>query len=278
MTKTTKPIFVIPFNEAVIRKTDGFPIAVRTKDLEDIDRIAAVVSGDRLHCIEVVSDSLAGVQLKKDWQGLPLVFRLKSAGRLLDCIPALEGLRNSAARFYFQATRDNITAVRVLSSLMVKTGLIIDGDSADWDEMEDLLAYDSCGKVAHTSIEPFRHVYAGYKKMQTDYSELYLEKEGTFFHCDESGNIAISAGALRKGDFIGTLDKASSIGFEGFSLSAREKRRAPLLNLEGCSICPAWRVCGYRKKEDDKACASKQFMLALLDAAEQVNTNADNNI
>lgn len=271
MTDTTKQIFVVPFNEAVIRKTAGRTLAVRTRDPGDIGGIAAAVSGDRLHCIEVTADSLAGLDLKKEWLGLPLVFRLKSAGRLLDVMPALENLRNSAARFYFPATPENITAVRVLSSLMLKTGLILDGAGADWDAMEDLLVYDSCGKTAHTSVEPFLYVYTEYKNQQADYNELYLEKEGTFFHCDENGNIALSGAALGKGDFIGTLDKAEAVDFGGLSLSAREKRRAPLLKFEGCSLCSAWRMCGFRKSEEPGACAMKPFMISLLEAADEVN-------
>ncbi len=278
MTDNTKQIFVVPFSEDIIRKAGGRTLAVRAGDPGDIGRIAAAVSADRLHCIEVAADSLSGVRLEKEWRRLPLVFRLKSAGRLLDCIPALEDLRDSAARFYLPATGENITAARVLSSLMVKTGLILDGDGADWDAMEDLLVYDSCGKVAHTSVEPFLYVYTEYKNLQADYNELYLEKEGTFFHCDESGNIALSRAALGKGEFIGTLDKADTIDFAGFSLSAREKRRGPLLKFEGCSLCPAWRVCGFKKSENNKLCAMKQFMTALADAADQVNKNAHNNI
>ncbi len=271
MTDTTKQIFVVPFSGAVIAKTGARRLAVRTGDAGEIGRIAAAVSRDRLHCIEVSADSLAGVELKKEWLDLPLVFRLQSAGRLLDCAPALENLRSSAARFYFPATPENITAARVLSSLMVKTGLILDGDNADWDAMEDLLAYDSCGKVAHTSVEPFLYAYTEYKNQQADYNELYLEKEGTFFHCDEAGNIAVSRAALAKGDFVGTLDKPEAVDFAGLSLSAREKRRAPLLNFGGCALCPAWRMCGFRKSEDANACRMKPFITALLEAADEVN-------
>ena len=168
MTNATTHVFVVPFSEAVISKATGRRLAVRTTDLGDIGRIIAAVSSDRLHCIEVTADSLSMIDLKKEWLTLPLVFRLKSAGRLLDCIPALENLRNSAARFYFQATSENITAVRVLSSLMVKTGLILDGDNTDWDAMEDLLVYDSCGKVPHTSAEPFLYAYTEYKNLYAD--------------------------------------------------------------------------------------------------------------
>jgi hypothetical protein len=278
MTKTTTHIFVVPFNEAVIGKTNG-RLAVRTTNPGDIDKIIAVVSRDRLHCIEVSSESLASIDLKKEWIRLPLLFRLKRAGRLLDCIPALENMRNSAARFYFPATTENIIAVRVLSSLMVKTGLIMDRDNTDWEAMEDLLAYDAFGKVAHVSVEPFFYAYTEHKNLYADYKELYLEKEGTFFHCDEKGNISLSSDALGKGDFIGTLDKADTIDFGGFSLSAREKRRTPQLKFGGCSVCPAWRVCGFRKTgNEDNHCAMKQFMTALLESAGEVSKNADNNI
>lgn len=278
MTNATKPVFVVPFNEDILCKTAGRRLAVRTKDPGEIEKIAAAVGGDRLHCIEVSAVSLAGLEFKKEWLNLPLVFRLKSAGRLLDCIPALENLRSAAARFYFPATQENITAARVLSSLMVKTGLVPEGEGADWDAMEDLVVYDSCGKVAHASVEPFLYTYTEYKNLQADYNELYLEKEGAFFHCDESGNVALSAAALANGDFIGTLDKADAIDFAAISISAGEKRRAPLLKFEGCSLCTAWRVCGFRKSESGKPCAMKQFMTALAEAAEQVNKNAHDHI
>ncbi|HNW42903.1 MAG TPA: hypothetical protein PKI19_00255 [Elusimicrobiales bacterium] len=278
MTTATKRVFVVPFNEAVLGKTGSHPVAVRTNDPGEISRIAASVSADRLHCIEVSSDSLAGLDFKKEWLALPLVFRLKRAGRLLDSIPALETLRGAAARFYFPATPENITAARVLSSLMVKTGLLLDGEGADWDALEDLVVYDSCGKVPHSSVEPFRYVYAEYKNRQADYNELYLEKEGTFYHCDAQGNVALSGAALAGGDFIGTLDKADAIDFSACSLAAREKRRAPLLKFEGCAVCPGWLACGYRNSAKPETCGMKPFMTALLDAAEQVNKNADHNI
>ena len=278
MTNTVQPVLVVPFSENVIKKAAGFILAVRTADPADIGQIVSAVGAKRLYCIEVSADSLASVDLKKEWLGLPLVFRLKSAGRLLDCMPALENLRNSAARFYFPATPENITAVRTLSSLMVKTGLILDENCSEWEALEDLLTYDAFGKVAHVSAEPFRYVYSQYKEKAADYNELYLDKEGYFIHCDENGNMALSRSALAKGEFVGALGDEGSVGFGAISLAAREKGRTPFLKFEGCSLCPAWRVCGFRKTEDGKPCAGKQFMTALVETAGEVNHNAINNI
>ena len=278
MTNTVKPILVIPYNEDLIKKAAGFILAVRTSDTAEIGKIAAAVGASRLYCIEVSADSLASVDLKKEWLGLPLVFRLQSAGRLLDWVQALENLRNSAARFYFPITPENITAVRTLSSLMVKTGLILDESCSEWDALEDLLAYDAFGKLAHASAEPFRYVYSRYKEKGGDYNELYLDKEGSFIHCDENGNMALSRSALAKREFIGVLDGAGSADFGAISLAAREKGRAAFLKFEGCPVCPAWKVCGFRNAEEGKPCVRKQFMTALLEAAGEVNNNAVNNI
>lgn len=277
MSANTDKIFVVPFGEKVLALAGERRLAVRAGDPAEIDRIAAAVSPDRLHCIEAEAESLAGIEIKKEWRNLPLLFRLKKAGRLLDLMPALDGLRDCAARFYFPATAENIASARVLSSLLVKTGLVLTEPGTDWDALEDLLAYDSCGKVAHTSAEPFLYVYTEHKNPQADYNELYLEKEGTFFHCDADGKVALSRKALGKGEFIGSLEDADALDLSGYSLSAREKGRAPLLKFEGCSLCRAWRVCGFRDNESGKDCAMKSFMSALSDAAWQVNKNADNN-
>ncbi|MDQ7772766.1 MAG: hypothetical protein RDU13_04495 [Elusimicrobiales bacterium] len=278
MKSEMKYVFVIPFKKELVEKTRGFKVAVRAAEAGEIDRISASVSPKALHCIELVGESLAGVEIKKEWRKLPLVFRLEKAGPLLDIIPSLPGLSGSMARFYFPATRENITSARVLSSLMVKTGLLIGEETSEWEALEDLLAYDSCGKVAHSAVEPFLRVYTGYKSLHDGYDELYLDREGVFFHCDESGNVALSREALRKKDCIGSLDDLPGLDLDGRALAARVERRLPLAKFEGCAVCRAWRVCAVRKSEKDRPCPRKKFMTALLEAAEEVNRNADDNI
>jgi len=277
MTDTDKCVLVIPFSRPVIEKAEGFRVAVRSNNLDDAGRIARAVGCDRLHCIEVSAGSMAGIRIRDEWRKLPLIFRLKSAGRFLDYAPALEELRDSAARFYFPASPENISAARVLSSLMIKTGLEICNGEVDWEAMEDLLVYDSCGRSAHSSVEPFLYSYTEYKNMQADYNELYLEKEGVFFHCDAEGNIALSGGALERKEFVGTLNKKEEVDFSGLSLAAREKRRARLLEFGGCSICPGWRVCGFRDGGLVAVCPRKQFMTALVNSSGEVNKNAHDN-
>ncbi|MHB0996927.1 MAG: hypothetical protein ACYC2I_11210 [Elusimicrobiales bacterium] len=278
MTENNARIFVVPFNEKVLALAGDRRLAVRAGAPGEIGRIAETVSPGRLHSIEAEAESLAGLEIKKEWRNLPLVFRLKKAGRLLDALPALDSLRDCAARFYFPATAENISAARALSSLLVKTGLVLTEPGTDWGALEDLLAYDSCGKMPHASVEPFLYAYTEHKNPRADYNELYLEKEGTFFHCDADGNVALSRAALARGEFIGSLEKPAGLDLSGHSLAAREKGRAPLLKFEGCSVCRAWRVCGFRNSESGKPCAMKNFMSELAAAAEQVNKNADNNI
>ena len=249
---------------------------MRASGQAEIERIAETVERGRLYCIELAVESLAEVELKKEWMGLPLVYRMKGSGRILDCMPVLDNLRKSAARFYFSATPENITAVRALSSLMVKTGLFLDETCSEWEALEDLLAYDAFGKVEHVPVEPFRFVYSGYKEKALDYNELYLDSEGAFIHCDEQGNLAVSRAMLAKGEFAGTLSEPPDFG--ALRLAAREKGRAAFLKFEGCSVCPAWHVCGVRKSGDGKKCSRRDFMSALMDTAREVNENAINNI
>lgn len=267
---TQEITIVLPFSGELFAKVKNANLAVLAEAPGNINAIeAAVRAQNRLAAVLLSSSKLelpAGLQPKS----APLSSYLDTAGRFLDYAGRVGEFSRSPVRFYFPATAENAVSARILSSLGVKAGLDLRGDKVDWDAACDLLHYDAYGKMPHEPIEPFASAYLNYGSYT--YAEAYLERAGKYVHCDEAGNISNSRQDLRDRVYIGTLDKLSEVDIPAQAAADRQRALSVFMKLEGCAVCPAYKVCARKKTgQAVESCECREFMTALQEASREVN-------
>ncbi len=261
---------VLPFSGELFGKVKNANLAVQAKESDDLGEVAAAAQSQNKLAAILLSTSKLELPAGLQPRSAPVSLYLETAGRFLDYAVRVNEFAGAPVRFYFPATPGNAVAVRLLSSLGVKAGLDLRGENTDWDAACELLHYDAYGKMPHEPIEPFASAYLQHGS--STYCEAYLERAGKYVHCDEAGNLANSRRELADRVYIGTLDGLSGLDVAAQAAAARKRELSVFMKLEGCSVCPGYKVCA-RKNPAQKmeACGCKDFMTALLEAAREVN-------
>lgn len=277
------PVLVVPFNVNLLSHIDRRKVLVRTTSPAAIDDIKNITSKhNHLVCIHLESPgALTDLPLSESWIGIPIVTHVLKLGDIARIVEKLPTLRNLSIKVFFSSQMPNsFRETRILSSLMVASGIVLDHKNLDWASLNDLMHYAIYGRVKHAPIEPFYYIISHYSPTGlTDFRTIYLENPSHFLHCNENGQIALSQANLSKNEFITTLkDLDSFLANESLlKLTGWEHKFFSHQNTE-CTSCPAWRVClGTFESSHRNNHECKEFFSDLMDAAEYVQEKEKKN-
>lgn len=247
MPKRGELILVCPNSETLLSRLRGKPVVVRVSSEREIQGAHDRASGENhLHCVVLeLKAALSEVPLSEERKSIPLSLHVQEMGDLKRVMRRLKLLRESNIRVFMPAGRsENLTSVRILSSLGVATGLVL-ASPLDWDAVNDLMHYAMYTRILHADIEPFGYVTSAYEPRDFTYLGTPLfENPLKYVHVDEGENLALSADGLREGKWIA----------QGLAclpeLTASPEYRASIHSWQGmfledrkCAYCPAWRLC-----------------------------------
>ena len=160
------PRIVCPDSETVLQEFTGRSVALRVNGW---DRITSGVdqvrkSGNLLFCIIVESDQpLADMEFDDCHQGIPLAVMAPALGRFRDLARHLHRLRTLNLRIYLPCDHpDNLTSLRILSSVGITCCADFRDGRADWESLADLATYAVLERAPHAAIEPFAFMVANY--------------------------------------------------------------------------------------------------------------------
>jgi hypothetical protein len=272
------PTLVCPDEPALIERLHGRTLAVRVEQPEAITAAARRVrdGGNQLSC--VICDAprpLAAIELRDDWDGIPIALGVPEAGRFRDLAPAIPRLRDLDLRVTLPATRpDNVVALRLLSSLGVAGCAGLEGAPPDWAALTDLMTYALLGSVPHAPIDPFDHIGDHYEPDRaTEWGATRFADPRCYLHLDAGGRVALTREELLAGTVIADvadldddLDLASHP-----ALRARDARRLDLFERDHpCARCPGWRVClGTFAASRAAAPGCTDFFVELMDVVDR---------
>lgn len=246
---------VCPFDRGIVERFRGREIAVRIDDplLAPAARDLVRETRNSLMCVLCESPlPLAATPLPPVWDGIPLGLSVPGAGRMRDLAPITPRLRELDLRVFLPYSRENLTGLRVLSSIGIPCGLVLEEGEPDWEALADLMTYAVLEGVPHAPIEPFdllRRNYDPERFMQ--WGAGFFDDPTQFVHLDREGRAALSPRDLRQGRFVGTVD-----GLEGSVAAALTERararRSLFVEDHPCAACAGFRLCLGRFDRPDK--------------------------
>jgi hypothetical protein len=266
---------VFKYDQALMSKIHEKPVVIFADDCRLLHQIMdeANRSRNHVHCIVInQKGALSTIPVQKEWQGIPIAIYAQEFGNFKEILGKLPLLRDLNLRVFLSTdNRENFTNLHILASLGVDCGIYFGEKPIDWEAMNDLMTYSIYGKVRHASIEPFRYIVSAYHPHRfTEYATVYFNNPERYLHIDADENIALSSEDLKNGKYVAT-------GFENLNRIQNDETFYEKLfewqnhfqAIEGCSICPAWRVCLGKfstQLKDNPGCS--KFFEELMDGAD----------
>jgi hypothetical protein len=272
--KKSSHIVVVSFNPGLIARLGGHVIVVRTEKPEELPAIERTVidAGARLHCIALKYEGpLMEFPWCDEFQHIPLALFLSGLGPYRAVRKKTAKLSRSNTKVFFPAREENLRSIRILSSLGVGSGIVVNGALSCWESLSDLMHYAAYGRLDHGPVEPFHHIIEHYEPGELgDFSPVYFDDMRRFIHCDESGALALTARECDSGIFIAECpEEIAGIAEKPAYRERIDAWRDSFIGYSRCACCEAWRICGGMFKDHDDAYPQcSELMSDLLDAAE----------
>ena len=267
-------VLICPFDEKLISGFRKQALLVKTDDENLINYISKSVSRDnQLHAIWLKTDqALSKLTFRESWKEVPLLIEAPEFGSFRELIPSLPIMRRMSIRIFLHSGDPfNYTGLKILSSLRVSSGLMIQNGSTDWEAANDLMFYSVYSKTEHAPIEPFHYVVEHYNnKNYVDFDTVYFNDPGRYLHVNAKGQLALTAHDLEESRFIaesiGELEQAAD---EELFTRHSQERYTTMLSMNDCSLCPYFRIClGKYSQLENKEESCKILFKDWMEAAD----------
>lgn len=266
---------VFQYDQALMSKIHEKSVVVFADDCRLLHQIMDEANRmhNHVHCIVINhKGALSAAPFQNDWKGIPIAIYATEFGNFKEILGKLRLLRELNIRVFLSAdNRENFANLHILASLGVDCGIYFGKKLVDWEAMNDLMTYSIYGKVGHASIEPFRYLVSAYHPHRsTEFNTVYFNNPERYIHVDAGENIALSSDDLKDGKYIasGFENLNKIMGDEAFYEKLFEWQ-SHFQSPEGCSVCPAWRVCLGKfstQIKDNPGCS--KFFEELMDGAD----------
>ncbi len=149
------------------------------------------LSGNKLVAVILPIKSLDRVMLHNSWKGIPIIIISESFGTFRNFEHHIDLMRELDVTVHLACdTPENITGIKILSSLGIKTTALIPAKNPDWDLMAELGAYALLAPGVHAPIEPFDYIARHYSPTRSiNWEFLYFEDPARFATVDSKGAI-----------------------------------------------------------------------------------------
>lgn len=243
------PSLVCPYDLSLLKGLSGRTLVVRVDDPALIEEAAAAVqnSGNRLAHLKVdFPQPLDQFPFRPEWAGLPLALYVPALGRFAGLADRLGLMRSIDLRVYLPAgSSENLAALRILSSVGIRTFAEFDANEPPWQDLADLMTYAALGRARHAAIEPFSYIASNYRAQEyTPWGALYFDDPRQFLHLDQGGRVALSQPQREAGEFLpeGILGQDDPWTCPEYARGADPWRKT-FLEISACAACSGWRVC-----------------------------------
>lgn len=238
---------VCPLDQSLISRLNEREIAIRVDDPALIPMASKIVreSNNRLICVIVDSkEDISNVMFRREWEQIPIALMASSMGRFRNLADKLQLIRELDLRVFLPYSVENLSGIRILSSVGVPSCLLFDDNNIDWDELADLMTYALLESSTHAPIEPFDHILRNYKPDSfTTWGAPFFEGPEQFIHLDLHGQVALSRKDLLDGNFMGSVDDGEPEKIDAAIEEQKIAVRKRFLDNHPCSMCEGFRVC-----------------------------------
>jgi hypothetical protein len=247
MQATSELALVCPNSERLISKLFGKTLVLKVQSVGEIPK--AFDRGtveNRVLCIVVDEQkALSAVHVQEEWKRVPILLHVPELGSLKKVLSRARQLRDWNIRVFMPGARaENLTSLRILSSLGISAGLTTT-PPLNWDAVSDLMHYAIYTRTPHGDIDPFGYVKLNYNPQEFMYLQTpWFENPLKYVHIDEEENIALSSAGLKDGTLIGRgLESLAGLRESTEYRHSINSWQGLFLEDHRCAYCPAWRLC-----------------------------------
>jgi hypothetical protein len=222
---------------------------VRVADPADIvDAVANVQdAGNELYCVIVQTDQpLSKLEFHNEQLAVPLALMVPSMGSYRALAKNIGALRRPTLLVYLPCNSpDNLSALRILSSLGIHGCAEFVASANDWDALTDLMTYAVLGRNPHASIEPFSFIASNYNPHSiVSWGSIEFDDPTRYLHLDERGRIALSRDELRRGIFAAqSIAETGSPALTSVIAERTNAWRQYFVDNHTCASCAGWKIC-----------------------------------
>lgn len=226
-----------------------------------------------IHCVIFkTKKSLSDIIFKQDWSAFPIAIESPSLGRLSNFLKMAPVIKKLNIRFYFSTDDKNCYRdIRILSSLGYHSAIMINGRTANWEELTDLMTYALLNRVNHQEIFPFNYVTRYYHPQnRTDFGAVYFDDATRYIHLTRDGKLVLSPVQMNPadGDFLDP-DKLDRITEEKVFGNYLYRWHKFFVEPTPCACCKGWRIClGKYADSVDSNPGCSQFFGEFIDAVD----------
>lgn len=241
-------IYICPWNKELISQLNGKRLVINTNGFANLAEISDFVNHkNELICIRIHFNAcLTDLLLQDDWETLPLVLYCNGIGDYKQFLTKHQYFKKMNMQIFFpSAFTYNYSELKILSSLGIQCGILLDQQPINWDLLSDLLNYALYTRIDHGHIDPFKYLVKHYRDNgPTDFNRVYFNDPSTYIHMDESGNMSFTAELLEQGEYIQQpIQNAEQLKATSVFKDIIYKWHDHFINYTPCSRCPAWRIC-----------------------------------
>jgi hypothetical protein len=266
-------IYICPWNKELISRLNGRRLIINTNGFTELTEISETVNRDNeLVCIRIHFNAcLTDLMWREEWETLPLVLYCKGIGDYKQFLAGNQRFKKMNIQIFFPSTYSyHYAELKILSSLRIHCGIVLDHQPVNWDLLNDLMHYSLYTQIIHGHIDPFHYVAKNYRvDTPTDYYGVYYVDPSIYIHLDEEGNAAFSPGKLKQGEYLEQpFLKAEQLQATKAYKEMVYDWHKHFIEFTPCSCCPAWRIClgKYARLDNHDEC--RAFFTDLLEAAE----------
>lgn len=263
---------VAPLEAKLLSKLSHKRIVLRVKKIEEIEQLNETLSNMKLQLGDILLETdLPLSELKFSEAALehPIIVYSEQFGDYLEFSKHLKTYKDAKIKFFLSSgNQENYMSVKRLSSVGIKSGIYFT-DKVYWDELSDLLTYDTYTKTQHQKIEPFLYIHKHFKKGENlDFNIVFLNSPLQFIHVNRDEDFAVSKEDLDSGNFIFKgVDGLDEDRHEQIHNNYMLKLQDFFIHREKCSFCKAWKLClGKFKIECKESDKPKEFFDEVYEA------------
>lgn len=192
--------------------------------------------------------SLSDIRLDDSFEGIPMLFHVYNVGDLYTVMSDIDCYKRLNMRVFISSSRkENFTSLKILSSLGIDCGILLDSKSINDDSFVDLASYFYLSQVPHASIEPFDFIWRNlHSEKNLDFSTVYFYNPEKYVFANPELELAFSEEDLQSKRFIGKYHPQMEVSFDSLYKEKELKYYDHFMALDACSKCPSFKICNRK--------------------------------
>ena len=244
-----KHFIVCKYTPAILKYLSNKSVVFHISSLSQLEELKKNCADHKIHihCIVYKTTKyLSDIKFSEEWMDLPIAVNTVAIGKLNILLRIAPILKKLNIRFYFSTSNKNCYSdIRILASLGYCCTLKIDGTTADWDAITELMTYSILNVVKHAEIYPFEYVSHYYDPLiKTDFSAVYFEDPERYLHLTNDKKLTLIPQVNGEDDtYCFDLKDFDNITKKKEYLDFKYKWQEFFIKPTPCGCCKGWRIC-----------------------------------